>query len=1049
MSEANNSDSNRLAQLLDQALKSLRRSVFLQYVTSLVITVLGAILLGTLVVYLGAANRWGALVSLTTTVAGFIGFTLRAIRQAISVAQGPLSVARWMDNMATRGRAVGLLDAAEIHRDLGSYGESQALSHSAVQKATQFAETNHLLGRVLSESQQAVRVRVISSIILIILTFAAAFFAPDELSRVLQALSSKDGLEAALIPAPPEPRLGEIRIEYRYPEYTHRANRTAISATGHVHALPGTEVTVSTRVGRPLQNGAAVLSFGDTHEGDERSERRIAVDVSGHSLRVKFVVSRGGRYRFELLDTNGLELVERSGHEISLELDAPPDVELTHPKESPLEVNRNDKVKLRFSAHDDFELGQARVAWRVLGTARKGDLALQVPTKGRRSFSGSTRFDLRKLKLQPGDHIAYTIEVFDNDEINGPKLGASETKELQIYSEKTHHARVMALELEALDALVHLLGDNLETPFSSVSDLSARAGLLSTADDITKKAVSTVVSLQKAAKAVRTDPIGRKKIGDAFEQAARELQRKAGSLRRAERSVRKEGSASRRKSSLAIDSLIRSQERMVSSMERQSVYLSDLIDDQRMIDAEALTKDLREQQRKLREALEAYKKAPSAEKRELISQAIQDIQKRIQEIMSELAKLRAEIPQDFVNADSVLDRAQRMQALQEKIEEGDLDGALRELDRMLNQTERMLSQLQEGREELQTREYSEITQQAEKLWNELSEVQTRQRDLADRTEKVAQSLKERSKDRLGDAKEFVEQQLKRLTEAATELEKVRPERHMPNAELFELTERRISDGKEALQNRDFGSAIEVLNRATKQMEDLDRDARRRTEQAERFGDVFGMGERATSTREALRKASPLVEEVLEALEQLSPDPNELLTPDERRQLDRFRAEQEALAKKAEEIQQGLESLGEQLPIVGPEVRSAIDEARSAMGQSGQQLGQGDAPGAVGQERRAVEALERLSQQLEEMGSQSGGGQGGSGVPLPFGQPRGSDREDERGGQGRFNRDRVEIPKPEQYQAPSEFREDILEAAKQGTIKSYREAVRRYYEELIK
>ena len=33
--------------------------------------------------------------------------------------------------------------------------------------------------------------------------------------------------------------------------------------------------------------------------------------------------------------------------------------------------------------------------------------------------------------------------------------------------------------------------------------------------------------------------------------------------------------------------------------------------------------------------------------------------------------------------------------------------------------------------------------------------------------------------------------------------------------------------------------------------------------------------------------------------------------------------------------------------------------------------------------------------------------------------------------------------------PAEFREDILEAAKQGTAEDYKEAVRRYYEELVK
>jgi len=47
-----------------------------------------------------------------------------------------------------------------------------------------------------------------------------------------------------------------------------------------------------------------------------------------------------------------------------------------------------------------------------------------------------------------------------------------------------------------------------------------------------------------------------------------------------------------------------------------------------------------------------------------------------------------------------------------------------------------------------------------------------------------------------------------------------------------------------------------------------------------------------------------------------------------------------------------------------------------------------------------------------------------------------------------SREQVEIPKPEAFEAPTEFREELLEAAKKGTVEAYRDAVRRYYEELV-
>ena len=55
----------------------------------------------------------------------------------------------------------------------------------------------------------------------------------------------------------------------------------------------------------------------------------------------------------------------------------------------------------------------------------------------------------------------------------------------------------------------------------------------------------------------------------------------------------------------------------------------------------------------------------------------------------------------------------------------------------------------------------------------------------------------------------------------------------------------------------------------------------------------------------------------------------------------------------------------------------------------------------------------------------------------------------REGNGRDPRDKVEIPDEEAYQAPKEFRKDLLDAMKEGTPEKYQDQVKRYYEELVK
>ncbi|CAN0558693.1 unnamed protein product, partial [Laminaria digitata] len=259
---------------------------------------------------------------------------------------------------------------------------------------------------------------------------------------------------------------------------------------------------------------------------------------------------------------------------------------------------------------------------------------------------------------------------------------------------------------------------------------------------------------------------------------------------------------------------------------------------------------------------------------------------------------------------------------------------------------------------------------------------------------------------------------------------------------------RLEDGIRALQGKDFGAAKEVLGKAQSQMSQLEGEAKRRADRARRFGDVFGNKDGSKKAAQGLKQARPQVEAVLKDIDKLTPSPESLMSPEERQQMSGLQKKQSKLQERAEQLGKDLQSLGEQLPIVGPEVQGMLQEAEGAMGEAKSQLGKGDAPGALGQERAALDKLRQLQQELEKMGESGKGSQGGKGVPLPFGQGSGGGQGQE-GGRDPRSQEKVEIPKADQYKAPAEFREDIMEAAKQGTVESYKDAVRRYYEELVK
>ena len=1037
---------NALFDRIGRARTALRRAAALE---ALVVLVTG----GVLAVAVGATLSALAVSPTGTAVAEAL--VLLATLLFLGVRYGPLlfsslksdeGVARFVDDAAqAEGKRLDLLSAVELVRDRGRFGQSEALTDLAVTDAADAADEVDVPRLVRRTARRSLERRLIPFAAVGLVCVGFALVAPRYLSDAVRAPTAMGSLEEALRRVPPEPRLGDIRLTYRFPAYTNRASRTVESPSGRIFALPGTEVVIETSARRPVREAALLLSHGGDVEEDAQ---KFAVEVNGRQLRTTIVLSRSGRYRFRVTGEDGELREERRGHEIELEIDESPVVQLESPTESPLEVNERDRLMLEYSAKDDFLLGETFVAWRVLQSSREGRVRLSSATSGERRYRGRAELDLAALALKPGDRVAYSVEVRDNDTVNGPKVGASETKELRVYSKKAHHAQVLELEEQSLDELVHILGDNLERAFALVEDPARYASLLDSSAKIVERASAADDLLKRTVAAIRKDPMGRPQVADAFEQARRELTNHAGRKRRALRTARRQFERHDKPEQRSGKAVRSSQNRMITSLEKNVVYLADLLNDQRLIDAEALAKELREQQTALRQALEDYKNAPSDDKRALIAESIKAIRSRIQEITKELSKLKSSIPQDFVNRDALESQGdqQKLDKLEQMLEEGDLDAAMEALDQMLGQTEKMLSQLQSGREELQSREYSEITETANRLWENLEQVSEEERRLAKQTEKLSKDVLQRMRSRLGDPKAFIEKQKKRLEMAQKSLERVRPEKHMPDFELFEKAERRLEDGLRALGAQDFGAAKSVLDQATEQMGQLERDAARRVDSARRYGDVFGMSEDAERTERALRRAKPAVEEVLKDIESLMPSPDSLLSEKERDALAQLKQQQKKIQDRTEKIGKDLEKLGQQLPIVGPEVQQMIGDAQKSMQEAQDSMGQGDAPSALNQERSALDKLRQVRQELEKMGNEGQGS--GGGVPLPFGQAPSGGGEGE-GGRDPRNTDKVEIPKPEQYKAPAEFREDILEAAKQGTVEQYKDAVRRYYEELVK
>ena len=159
-------------------------------------------------------------------------------------------------------------------------------------------------------------------------------------------------------------------------------------------------------------------------------------------------------------------------------------------------------------------------------------------------------------------------------------------------------------------------------------------------------------------------------------------------------------------------------------------------------------------------------------------------------------------------------------------------------------------------------------------------------------------------------------------------------------------------------------------------------------------------------------------------------------------LQQMAQKQDELHQKAGEVGQRMQELAQEVPLFGSEPMQMLQSARREMKAASETTRDGKLPQAAHHEERAMNQLEKMRKAFEQ--ASNGHGQG---IPLPLSSQM---KKNQRKGQGRKMRSEdVELPGADNKAGGPSFRDELLDAAKQDAPQNYEEAVRKYYQELIK
>ena len=932
----------------------------------------------------------------------------------------------------------GAVDLLEDERD-DSLGRSRALCDAHIASTTETLEKQNVLASVGGVALGLAVPTLLSASFIVGIAGTMVLAFPDALQKRLDRLFDDDTATMVMEARAANrlPLVTDLALILRFPAYMAQEDQRIPGTSGDVAAPRGTEIFVEGRADRSVS--AAALLLGN---------QEIALQVQdGRTLKGRFLVMEGTTYRFRLQMPDGDDELDPVAHRITLVPDQVPKIDLSEP-DADRTVKVDDRIDVKFSATDDYGIQKVRIVVRRQGSQRepfeKEILQIENPL---RELKGRGSFRIEETGARPGDRLSVYLEAVDNDTVSGPKAGRSKTRVLTVFSAAEHHRKLIEMEEALLDRMVHLLADELENPIDregAKKPVDEQRQGLQPHQQISDKGEALLEALGQVLLQLAEDRLSPDSVRRALANMRVELERPLRQKRNLLKTSKSNLATGKGILAYAYRSLFGQQYRIINRLERHALYLEDLLNTQRIQEAQQIAEDLRRTQKDLRELLQAYKEAPSDSLRDQLLEEISRLREQMKNLMKRLAELEREVPDEYLNQEAFesQEMMQQAQDLDRMIEEGKLEEAVEMLQKMAEQTQKLVEELDESSEEYGGEEYRELREKLERFGQELSALTAKQQELLHRNQRLLDAAREKARQKLADKLDAVLAQLReKVKSAQSELDGVDSDSLFSmEQEDIALSQARVEDLKNALETGDLEDAMEAAAAAKSAAQSAERAL------AERTRGRFGSRNKATlDARDRLQKVRPLLEDVHAQLSELMPDPAEQLSPSQRQALRKDAEEQAQLQESANQLAKQMAEIGQEMPIFGPGHQASMQQAGQSMRRAGKSLANDDLRAARKDQQAAKQSLDELRKSLEEMSEGSGGG--GIPMPLPGGNSPGSERSGQRG--QRNSKDKVEIPGAEDFQVPDAFRRDILDAMREGAPSEWKGEVKRYYEELVK
>ncbi len=723
----------------------------------------------------------------------------------------------------------------------------------------------------------------------------------------------------------------------------------------------------------------------------DKKQSPLSVGVDG-VIRGRFVVGAGGNFSLAL-GTRSL-FVEGPERHIEVEEDSPPSVRLLRPVGS-VEVSEDGEVILELEAEDDHGLRHVDLILRA-GTnleLRKTIIRLADRVK---QLKTEYRWSPESVRIGDETDVQLELEAFDDDSIRGPKPGHTEPLDVRILTPLSRHKSVVTDQSKALDALIDLLARRLETPVPSRRrGEQARERFLM----LRRETEDVLGRTARLIHALGRDSLTPRRVADAFQQIRQDLSNQL--LYEARLHGKSLGDFRKR---MGVDRVT------TRLLEGAVIRVDDLIIEQQLASVVRTGGSLDHKNDELLSQLAKFDRTRAETARRAVLETIEQMEEALRRLQRSVEDFRGRVGDAYINPSSLLrlDLLSTLGELRSLLAGGNIASAMRLAKQLETDIGRLMAGLEGGLLSFRTERFGEGERFSGELLDRVMAIEADQLQLRRETTAVQRRVQERLVEVMrGRIDPLVKRQLARVRKMRRATQKLRsPESEAGRAQLARL---RV--------------AIRELKLAMSQG-DLD-EARQAGEEVAEISIEWSAEADGKAPRELLeigRAARTLDKEVADSY----PRPAQLLSERDRRLTRNHAVAQRLLLNQSRRLGRWIGNQGEATRFLSHRAKSALKTVKSHMSQAVSALEAKRVRKSLAEQSAALDELARLREDLKR---------GDEVAPLES-RPV-------------VLRGKVELPDPDEYEVPPEFRDDIIEAMRGDLPNQYQDAIKKYYETLVR